>query len=176
MLKAAINWTRLLSTVKKINCYRRGSRRKAGPKGISSPQYVSNFATHDDMLQLMGWKLLLGEFMCRFNICSSAVRNYGTWRGRWRRGPFSGQAGFLFLNCPAKISTTAGGESEDSFWDVYSRGSGGKSGHPWLEKSHPKGERVLADENEIDELKNGELVEKDSTDHRDNKISQLRHD
>ena len=89
---------------------------------------------------------------------------------------FQAKLDFCFLNCPAKISAAAGGESEDSFWDVYSRGSGGKSGHPWLEKSHPKGERVLADENEIDELKDGELVEKDSTNHRDNKISQLRHD
>ena len=58
----------------------------------------------------------------------------------------------------------------------YLRRRCGKCRHPWLEKPQPKSERVFADENKIDELKHGELVEKDASHNRHDEVAQLRHD
>lgn len=58
----------------------------------------------------------------------------------------------------------------------YLRRRGGKCRHPRLEKPQPKSERVFADENKIDELEDGELVEEDPSDDRHDEVAQLRHD
>ena len=64
-----------------------------------------------------------------------------------------------------------------SVWTTqYLRRCCGKCRHPWLEKPQPKSERVFADENKIDELKHGELVEKDASHNRHDEVAQLRHD
>ena len=45
-----------------------------------------------------------------------------------------------------------------------------------MEQSPPELERVLPDEDQIDELEDGELVEEDAGDHGDDKQTQLGHD
>ena len=57
----------------------------------------------------------------------------------------------------------------------YSRRSSGKCGHPSLKQSSPKHKRVFPNKDEIDQLKNCKLVQKDAAHNCNDKPSELGH-